>query len=282
MKHIVKVNDLLVRFDYFELGSINIKLEPGYIMGLIGPNGAGKTTLLQTLLGLYNPTEGNIHICGYDRILQGKEAKSHMGFVLDNSVFRSQLSAKDNGRLFGSFYPSWNQTIFSNYCNKFGVNLKKPLKRLSKGTVTKFQLAFALSHDADLILLDEPSAGLDPVFRRELIEIMEDVIADGEKSIIYSTHLTEELDQIADYITLLVKGKQIFSLSKEELMDRYCILKGTDEQIKNIDQTKVIGKRFGESYSEALVLKNEKEQYNELQYFQPSIEDILCYTVNRE
>ena len=154
--------------------------------------------------------------------------------------------------------------------------LKKKLKKLSKGTVIKFQLAFALSHDAKLFIMDEPASGLDPVFRRELTEIMYDAILNGDKSILFSTHLTEDIDMIADYITLIDAGKQIVSISKEELFDQYRLIKGTKEQISMIDSD-IIAKRELPCTMEALV-KNEDTILNKgYQIEIPTIADFMYY-----
>lgn len=264
----------------FQLQNINFKLEPGYIMGLIGPNGAGKSTLILTLLGLYRKREGTIKICGYDLATQERKAKEKIGFVLDDSPFLETLSATENAKLYGAYYPTWEQHTFEAYCRHFEVNTNKPLKKLSKGNKMKFQLAFALSHGAKVLVLDEPAAGLDPAFRKELIEIMCETIAEGDKSILFSTHLTDELDKIADYITFLYKGKQIFSLSKEEMCEEYALAKGSANQINRLEEGIILGKRIGENGSEALVKKSIVPLPAELLLQRPTIEDIMFYMVN--
>ncbi|MHB8130673.1 MAG: ABC transporter ATP-binding protein [Mobilitalea sp.] len=279
MDYSLEITNLSKQLEKFQLQNINITLEPGYIMGLIGPNGSGKTTLILTLLGLYKPQEGNIKICGYDLETQEKAAKSQIGFVLDENPFLENVSARDNAKMYGRYYPRWDQKTFDQYCKQFEVDIKRPLKKLSKGTKMKFQLAFALSHDAKLLVLDEPTAGLDPVFRRELLEIMCDTIADGERSILFSTHLTDELDKLADYITFILNGRQLFSLSKEELMERYGLVRGTEKQIRGLEDGLVIGNRIGENFAEALIRKDIGLVPMELQLIKPTIEDIMYYTV---
>lgn len=280
MEYAFEITDLYKRLEAFELGSINMKLEPGYIMGLVGPNGAGKTTLLLTLMGLYRPTEGSIHIFGYDMKEQEKEAKTQIGFVLDENPFLDYFSVKENAKMYGGYYPDWDQKTFEKYCRQFEINTKKPLKKLSKGNQMKFQLAFALSHNASLLVLDEPTSGLDPVFRRELIEIMCDIISDGDRSIIYSTHLTEELDKIADFITFLYNGKQQFSSSKEELMEQYGLVRGSAKEIAMLEDRIVVGKRITETTAEALIKRENAVAFDHLPILQPTIEDIMDYSLN--
>lgn len=279
MKYILEVANLTKQLEQFQLEGINLTLEPGYIMGLIGPNGAGKTTLILTLLGLYRPKEGSIKICGYDIVEQEREAKSNIGFVLDENPFLLHLSARDNAKMYGRYYPDWNDSTFADYCRLFELNTKKPLKKLSKGSQMKFQLAFALSHNAKLLVFDEPTSGLDPVFRRELIEIMCEIISEGERSILYSTHLTDELDKIADYITFIQKGRQLFSLSKEELMLRYSLVRGSQKQVAGLDPGIVIGKRLGDNFAEALIRYDGYIVPDGLLMQKPTIEDIMYYTV---
>ncbi|MDF2908961.1 MAG: transporter related, partial [Herbinix sp.] len=257
-----------------------LKLEPGYIMGLIGPNGAGKTTFIHTLLGLYKPTQGSIKVFGYDLLEQEREAKAQISFALDENPFAEQLSARDNGKMYGRYYPNWDQKSFDKYCRQFEFNPKKPLKKLSKGNQMKFQLAFALSHNAKLLVLDEPTSGLDPVFRREFKEIMCDIISEGERSILFSTHLTEELDKIADYLTFIYNGKQQFSSSKEELLEQYALVRGSEKQITELGKSNIVGIRIRESMTEALVHKAQLSLSESLTLLQPSIEDIMYYTVN--
>lgn len=280
MEYILEVNNIVKKVDNFELGTIDFRLEPGYIMGLIGPNGSGKTTLIQTILGLYLNHEGDIKICGLDLMQEEQQAKDQMGFVLGEEIFLNYLNGNDNARLYGKYYSKWNPFVFQKLCKQFDVNLKKPLKKLSKGNITKFQLAFSLSHGAKLLVFDEPAAGLDPVFRKELLEIMSDIISEGDKSIIFSTHLTDELDKIADFVTFLYNGKQIFSLSKEEMAEHYRLIKGTEKQINNLRDVRIVGKKIHDTYSEALVVNDNFIENKELVIMRPTIEDIMYYTVN--
>ena len=279
MKYALEVTNLIKQLDTFQLGNINMVLEPGYIMGLIGPNGAGKTTLLQTILGLYRPTEGSVKICGYDNVEQEAAAKAQIGFILDDDLFLEHLSVMDNAHIYGRYYPTWNWKLFEQYGKQFELNLKKPLKKLSKGGRMKFQLAFALSHNAKLLVFDEPTSGLDPVFRKDLLGIMCDIISEGERSILYSTHLTNELDQVADYITFLQNGKQIFSLSYEEVMERYALMKGSADQIGNLEDAAVVGKRMTEVAAEALIRRDLTPVPQGLLLQKPTLEDILYYSI---
>lgn len=276
MEYILEVENVYKKLDSFSLENIDFKLEPGYVMGLIGINGSGKTTLINTILGLYQRTTGNVRICGHDLCLEESKAKGEIGFVLDENPFLDDVSSLDNAKIYSPYYKNFNRDMFLKYCSKFDVDPKKKLKKLSKGTIIKFQLAFALSHDAKLLVMDEPASGLDPVFRRELMEIMYDEILNGDKSILFSTHLTDEIDMVSDYVTLIHEGKQILSTSKEELFESYRVAKGSEEKIQMLESC-VIGKKVTPYCVEALV-KNEESILNKgCEIEIPTIDDFMYY-----
>lgn len=279
MAYVLEVNHAGKKYDTFQLNDLTFQLEPGLIMGLIGTNGAGKTTLIQMILGLYEYT-GSIKINGMEVRDFEKETKNYCGFVLDENPFIQQISAIANARMLGPYYSGWDEKKFINYCKKFDVNYKKSLKKLSQGTITKFQLAFALSHDSKLLVFDEPSAGLDPIFRRELLDIMYDIAMDGERSILFSTHLTQDLDGIADYIVMLHKGKQILNSTKDDLVESYWLVRGNKKQMNQIYSTNTYGIRHQETFSEALIKREEWMETEGFICMRPSIEDIMYHIVN--
>lgn len=280
MTYALEVENVGKAYDNFELHGVNFRLEEGLIMGLIGTNGAGKTTLIQMILGLTKKT-GTIKIFGLDSEEFEREAKDLCGFVLDDNPFLKPISALGNAKIFGPYYSGWDEAKFIAYCKKFNVNPKQKLCKMSQGTVTKFQLAFALSHNAKLLIFDEPSSGLDPIFRRELMDIMYDITMKGDRSVLFSTHLTNELDNVADYIVMLHKGEQLFSMTKDDMLEQYLLVRGSRQKIDSLPLVVLEGKKHAETYSEALVIKEKLGMMEGLTSMRPTIEDIMYYKVKK-
>lgn len=267
----------------FTLHDFDFRIEPGYVLGVIGPNAAGKTTLMNTILGIYKPNEGSIIISGCDRVEESVAAKKKIAFVTDECLFPLDLSPKNIGKMFGPLYDGFDYGRFERYCKRFEIPMNKSLRKQSKGMVVKVQLAFCLSYDAVLYVFDEPSAGLDPIFRKELMELFFEIVKDGTKSIILSTHLTEDLDKIADYILYVENGRQTFFMEKEELISKYRIIKGSRGQV-NYYNKYVVGKKDEEIFSEALVELPDKnfEFAVPVQVTHPTIEDIMVYYMQKQ
>ena len=267
----------------FTLLDFHFSIEPGYIMGLVGKNGAGKTTLINTILGLYKPDEGTITVAGYDRVTDSVNAKRNIAFITDECLFPLDLSPKDIGKLFGPLYDGFDYKKYESLCKRLGLNLKKSIRSQSKGMRIKTQLAFCLSYEAKLYVFDEPSAGLDPIFRKELLELFFEIVGDGTKSIILSTHLTEDLDKIADYILYVEDGRQSFFMEKEELCSKFRLIKGSLGQI-NYYNKYVVGRKDEDVFSEALVLLPEDnfEFRVPVQVNLPKIEDIMVYYMTKK
>lgn len=270
MEASIKVEHLYKKINDFSLEDISFQLEPGYVLGLIGRNGAGKTTLINTILGLWTPEQGSIHIAGLDRVMDEIRAKNEIAFVTDECLFPLEMTPYSIGRIFGKVYKAFDYTHYMKLCKRFRLPMHKRLQKMSKGMVIKLQLAFAFSRDAKLYIFDEPSAGLDPVFRKELVDLVFDLTYDGKKSVIFSTHLTDELDRIADYILFLEDGKQKLYEQKEELVSRYKLIRGNEEQIEAFAE-RIIGKRITPNSCEALI---EIEEDNKMSYLSENKNEI--------
>ena len=249
----LEIQGLEKKLEGFTLQDVNIKLPKGYIMGLIGENGAGKTTLLNLILGLYKPTKGQIIIDGMTYENQEKEIRNLLGYVLVDDVFSGEMKLIDQADMYGKYYENYDRTLFLDYCKRFELEEKKKYKKLSKGEKLKFQFAFALAHKPKLLILDEPTANFDPEFREEFLKIITEFVADGENSVLLATHMTEELDRIADYVTFLHKGKVKFSVDRSELEKKYRLVSGEDYKINLIKKERVIHKEKGKYATTALV-----------------------------
>lgn len=277
MSALMELNQLEKKIGNLHLNNINLKIEPGYIVGLLGVNGSGKTTLINTILNLYKKDSGTIKINGFSMDTHEKEAKDEIGFILDENMFEDTMSVINNGKIFGSLYSKFDESLFIQFCDHFQVPLKKKVGKLSTGFKVRFQLAFALSHDAKLFIMDEPSAGLDPLFRKDLIDCMQEIVEDGTRSVLFSTHITEDLDKVGDYIALINKGELFLYLSNEELINRYRILQGNKTQIENLKCSNIIYREYGEYHNCAFVENIEGEDYLGTEIKVPILEDIIYY-----
>ena len=200
----LEINNLSKEFyEGFKLDNISFKLEPGYIMGFIGPNGSGKSTAIKLIMNLLKKDSGEIKIFGKDNIKSEIEIKDRIGFVYDEPYFYDNLTINHMKNIIAPFYSKWDDDLFQKYLRDFELGNDYKIKKLSKGMKMKFALAIALSHHAELIIMDEPTSGLDPIFRREILDILHNIIQDENTSIFFSTHITTDLEKIADYITYI-------------------------------------------------------------------------------
>lgn len=203
MPNAVEIRGLSKDFGDFQLKGVSFAVPRGYIMGLIGPNGAGKTTVIKLILNLLRRDGGEIRVFDRDNLAHEVEVKSRIGFVHDTPYFFEHLTLRKLKDTVAPFYGTWDDRIFHRLMEEFNLPLRKRFSKLSRGMKMKFALALALSHRADLLILDEPTAGLDPVFRRELLSKLSAFIQDEGKTVLFSTHITSDLERIADFITFI-------------------------------------------------------------------------------
>lgn len=254
-----------------------MELPKGYIMGLIGPNGAGKTTLLHVILGLYRADEGSVRVLGCDPA-QEESVRDAVGYVLAEELFAGPLTLLENARLYGKFYSGYDEKVFLDYCERFELRAGDKLAKHSKGEKMKFQFAFALAHAPKLLVLDEPTASFDPEFREEFLRIITGFIADGEHSVILATHLTRDLDRLADYVTLLDKGRVIFSGERTALEDGYRLLTAEDYKIRLLPRELLVGEERTPYGTRALVRHRRRDVYDaDITVAVPSLEEMMYY-----
>ena len=271
MDHALDFTGVSKNYEDFALRDISFSVPRGYIVGLVGPNGAGKTTLIRLALGLAAPDGGVVRVLGRNPQSDGAEVRARIGFVHESPSFYDYLSVERVAGIVAPFYPLWDRELFSRLIAEFAVPLRKAVSSLSRGTRTKFAIALALAHHAELLLLDEPTVGLDPVFRDELLGRLSALIGDGRTSVLFSTQIVGDLERIADFIVLIRDGRLLFSGPKDDILDHWAVVRATadlsaevaalgprgllttrqgiDALVENIDEAR---RRFG---SRALVEK---------------------------
>jgi ABC-2 type transport system ATP-binding protein len=237
----------------FTLKDVCFTLPRGVIGGLIGPNGSGKTTIIKLIMNLVRREAGEIRVFGLDNRAAEVEVKSRIGFVYDVPGYWDDQSLDSQRRALGAFYPRWSDETFLRLAREFSLPLDKKYKALSHGAKTTFALAMALSHEADLLIMDEPTAGLDLIVRRELLRRLSVLLQDEGKSVLFSTHITSDLERVADVITFIRAGEVVFSLGRDELLDGWAIVRGDDRVIRELDPRLVKGSRCRPFGVEALV-----------------------------
>lgn len=239
-EYALEIQDLTKKFDGFILDHISFRLPTGFIMGLVGKNGAGKTTTIKLLLELLQKDNGSIKILGIEAD-ENFDIKQDIAVVFDDLFLVDDWKIADVEAAISPFYKSWESSAFHQYLGRFHLPLKKKVKDLSRGMKMKLMLAVALSHKARLLILDEPTSGLDPVARDELLDILMQYIENEQNSILFSTHITSDLDKIADYLTIMDVGKIFFTGSKDELFENYCLVKGNSDSLMPEIEEKLIG-----------------------------------------
>ncbi len=277
MTNYLEVMHLSKNYPNFQLHDISFTLPEGYIMGLIGENGSGKTTVIKLILNMIHRENGKINILGKDNISEESAVKPYIGVVFDSNCFCEEWTILQTMKRISSFYETWNKEKFLSLMNRFQLDTKKKIKALSKGMQMKLMLAWALSYDAKVLILDEPTSGLDPVSRDELLTILAEYIEDGKHSVLFSTHITSDLERAADYITYLHYGELFFTGSKEELLSMFCMVKGGREELQPEQQKKLIGVRTFSTGFEALIKTTDRACFSGMAIEPVTLEDIMIF-----
>lgn len=274
----LEARNITKRLGDFQLKDINFALPDGYIMGLIGQNGSGKTTLLRILLGLYKADGGVAVLDDREYSQQEKSIKEDMGCVLQEQLFIEGMTLRDNADLYGKYYKAYDRQRLQSYLDQFGLREKMIYGKISKGQELKFQFAFALSHHPKYLMLDEPTGNFDPQFREDFYRILTDFVADGAHSVILATHLTEELDRIADYVTYLDKGSAIYSTDMESLRGMYRMVSGEAYKIRLLPKESIVYMEENEYGARALIRHAKRLHYDvELLVEQITLEELMYF-----
>lgn len=283
MEYAIEVNGLSKHYPGFNLSGVSFGLERGAVMGFIGRNGAGKTTTIKLIMGLIHRDSGSINVLGQEMGPDSSDIREKIGFVYDEQGFYGGITTvRVVGKMTARFYRDWDNEEFYRLIREFGLDPEQRTEEMSRGQRTKLALALALSHNAELLIMDEPTSGLDPVIRSELIDILYQIIQDERRSIFFSTHITTDLERIADYITFIEDGKIVFSESKDDLLDKYKIVKGPREFFNEQAREMCVGVREMRTGFEALTtsIEDMAALMGETAIIEKAtLEDIMVYTV---
>lgn len=280
MENVVELTNVTKRFKDFSIKNMDLQVKKGFVTGFIGANGAGKSTTIKMMMNLLKPDAGEVSLFGLDYKKHEKAIKERIGFVYDGNVFFEGLNLKDIRRIVAPAYKQWDDTLFDRYVEQFELPLNKSIKSFSKGMQMKASLAIALSHHAELIIMDEPTAGLDPIFRRELLDLLRELMIDDNRTIFFSTHITTDLDRIADYIVFLRRGELVFNKSIHDVAENYALVKGGTDLLDRDTEKAFIHIHRASTGFEALTdnIKTVKNTFGDTVVIEPaSLEDIMYY-----
>lgn len=278
----IEISHLSKKYDGFALQDISLTVPKGCIMGFIGQNGAGKTTTIRSILNMMPLDSGIIHVLGYDHEKEECKAKEHIGFVFDEMGFHKVLNATDLNKMFRNIYKNWDETAFFQNLERFGLPKKKAVGKFSRGMQMKLQIAVALSHQAKLLIMDEPTSGLDPVVRNEILDIFLEFVQNEEHTILLSSHITSDLERIADYITFIDQGKILLSGERISILEDHGMIKCKKEEVAKIPSEYIVGKRVSQFSVEVLV-KEKKLCIQECPEFlmeKVSLDEIMIFYIS--
>lgn len=281
MDNVLELHNVTKDYGDFRLDNVSISVKKGGICGFIGQNGAGKTTTIKLILDIIKKDAGEIKVFGKDMERDGKELKERIGVVYDEMGFHDFLTPKNLNKVFKNIYKSWDEETFFEYMKRFSLPVNKKCGDFSRGMRMKLQIAVAMSHNAELLIMDEPTSGLDPIVRTEILQIFQEFVMDENHTILFSSHITGDLERIADEVIFINGGKIIISGNKDELLENHGIIKCSAEELKTIDADDIVGVRSS-SVCEEVMVRNKTAcmtKYPGLVMDQASLEELLIFNV---
>ena len=279
MTNAIEIRGLCKSYEDFALQNVDLTLPGGSIMGLIGENGAGKTTTIKCILNLIHRDAGQITILGQDNLAGEAAVKADIGVVLDECYFHDTLRPRDIDKILSRVFPTWDSALFEDYRNKFQLPQGKFVKEFSRGMKMKLSLAAALAHRPKLLILDEATAGLDPVVRDEILDEFLAFIQDEDHAVLISSHIISDLEKAADYITYLHQGRVVLSEAKDVILDHYGRLACTARQLETVDREDLVRVRKGSFGCEGLVRDRAafQQKYRDLLVEKTTLEEIMLF-----
>lgn len=284
VENAIQIQNLSKVYEDFSLKNITLNIPKGSILGLVGANGAGKSTMIQALLGLIRSEYDAIKILGKDLQTQEKEIKEDIAVIYDVSHYNLQYTPKFIGSMLQKVYQNWDMERYHGYLKRFGLPEDKRLKTFSKGMKMKLEFAIAFSHAPKILILDEATSGLDPVFRDEILELIREFTEEEEHTVLISSHITSDLDKVADYIALIHDGTLQFVKTYDEIRDGYGILHCGKDFFETLREEDIVSFKK-EPYEYKVLVKNKNEilrVFPELEMERASVEDIMLFYVKGE
>lgn len=275
MTNALTISGLTKTYPDFTLDNVSFAVPSGSIVGLIGENGAGKSTTINAVLGLIQKEAGQVSILGKEKI--DDDTKERIGVVFDGSNYPEILSPKKINRIMKNIYRSWNEQIYFRLLKQFSLPLDKQVKQFSKGMKMKLAISAAFSHQSNLLILDEATSGLDPVMRDDILDMLLEFVQEEERSILVSSHITSDLEKIADYIVFIHKGKVVFSKPKDALMEQYGMIKCGTAQFEALDKADITAYRKMDYEWQVLITNREKmeRKYPKAMIVPAAIDEIM-------
>lgn len=279
----IEIDNLCKNYQGFTLKNVGFTVPKGSIMGFIGQNGAGKTTTIKAMLNMIKKDSGSIRIFDKDNIQYETDIKENIGVVFDEMGFHKSFTPTQINVMFRNIYKSWDEKLFFKYLERFGLPPKKKCGKFSRGMQMKLQIAVALSHDAKLLIMDEPTSGLDPVVRSEILDVFLEYVEDGNHSILISSHITSDLERIADYITFINKGQVLLSDKRMSILHNHAMIRCAKEDMERIPNEYVINSKVSNLGAEVLVTEAAKvrEHISDLIIDKATLEEIMVFYVTR-
>ena len=280
----IEIKNLTKKYDGFTLDNVSFDVPKGSIMGFIGQNGAGKTTTINSLLNIINWDSGEIRLLGQEMPEHEFEVKEQISAIFDVLPFNDDLSAKQLTRIMKGIWKEWDEDTFLNYLERFQLPFKKKFGQFSKGMKMKLQIAAGLSHNARLLIMDEATTGLDPVVRNEILDIFLEYLQDENNSILMSSHITSDLEKIADMVTFIDKGKILLTGIKDEILENHGVVKCSKKDIKDFEREDYISARVTDFGAEVMVSDRSKasKKFSGAVIDKTTLEEIMLFYVNRD
>ena len=279
---ILEVKNITKEYPSFKLDDVSFNIEEGSICGFIGRNGAGKTTTLKGIMGLIHLNKGEIKVFGRDIYEHEAENRQEMGFTLAETMFYPDAKIGTLTNVTSKFYPNWKQDTYEKLCKRFSLDQNKKVKELSSGMKVKYNLAVALSHGAKLLILDEPTSGIDPVSRDEILDIFKMIVKEGKRSILFSTHITSDLDKCADHIVYIKKGKIISSKTKENFINDYKFISGSMSEFESVKNLIVSHKEDEKEFTALIPSEKCKGISKKIKQSVPDLDTIMVYEERKD